>query len=83
METNIVGAFEAKTHLAALLDRVAKGERIIITRHGTPAAVLAPVAGTDTRLSHQEIVKGMRSLRKRVKPGNMSVRQVVQEGRRY
>jgi prevent-host-death family protein len=83
METNIVGAFEAKTHLAALLDRVAKGERIIITRHGTPAAVLAPVAGTDTRLSHQEIVKGMRSLRKRVKPGNMSVRQMVQEGRRY
>jgi prevent-host-death family protein len=83
METNIVGAFEAKTHLAALLDRVAKGERITITRHGTPAAVLAPVAGTDTRLSHQEIVKGMRSLRKRVKPGNMSVRQMVQEGRRY
>lgn len=29
-----VGAFEAKTHLAALLDRVAKGEKITITRHG-------------------------------------------------
>ena len=37
-----IGAFEAKTHLAALLDRVAKGEKITITRHGTPAAVLAP-----------------------------------------
>src|SRR3982074_3398007 len=36
MET--VGAFEAKTHLAALLDRVAKGEKITITRHGVPAA---------------------------------------------
>ncbi|MGH9914009.1 MAG: type II toxin-antitoxin system Phd/YefM family antitoxin, partial [Pyrinomonadaceae bacterium] len=29
-----VGAFEAKTHLSNLLDRVSKGEIITITRHG-------------------------------------------------
>lgn len=45
MET--VGAFEAKTHLSALLERVAKGESFTITRHGTPVAVLAPVAPDD------------------------------------
>jgi prevent-host-death family protein len=78
-----IGAFEAKTHLAALLDRVAKGERITITRHGTPAAVLAPVTETEGRLSHREIVEGMRSLRKRVKSGKMSVREMIHEGRRY
>ena len=83
MTTQTIGAFEAKTHLAALLDRVAKGERITITRRGAPAAVLAPVTETQTRLSHQEILEGMRSLRKRVKPGNMSIRQMVNEGRRY
>ena len=77
-----VALSEIKDDLSQYL-RLAENEEIIITRHGTPAAVLAPVAGTDTRLSHQEIVKGMRSLRKRVKPGNMSVRQMVQEGRRY
>jgi prevent-host-death family protein len=81
MET--IGAFEAKTHLSSLLDRVAKGEKITITRHGVPAAVLAPVADTETRLSHQAIVEGMRALRKRVKPGNMSVRKMVNEGRRF
>lgn len=80
MET--IGAFEAKTHLAALLDRVAKGERITITRHGIPAAVLSPVTETETKLSHKEIVDGMRALRKRVKPGKMSVRDMVNEGRR-
>jgi prevent-host-death family protein len=37
-----VGAFEAKTHFASLLERVAKGEEIVITRHGTPVARLAP-----------------------------------------
>jgi prevent-host-death family protein len=80
MET--IGAFEAKTHLAALLDRVAKGERITITRHGIPAAVLAPVVETQPKLSHDGIVQGMRELRKRVKPGRMSVREMVNQGRR-
>ena len=37
-----VGAFEAKTHLAALLDAVSAGEQITITRHGGPVARLVP-----------------------------------------
>ena len=78
-----IGAFEAKTHLSALLDRVAKGERITITRHGIPAALLVPVAEVEAKLSHKEIVEGMRALRQRVKPGKMSVREMVNEGRRY
>ena len=40
MET--VGAYEAKTHLTKLLERVAKGERITITKHGVPVATLQP-----------------------------------------
>jgi prevent-host-death family protein len=36
------GAYEAKTHLPRLLDRVRKGQRINITRHGTAIAVLYP-----------------------------------------
>jgi prevent-host-death family protein len=39
-----VGAFEAKTHLAALLDAVAAGDQITITRHGRPVARLGPPA---------------------------------------
>jgi prevent-host-death family protein len=81
MET--IGAFEAKTHLAALLDRVAKGETITITRHGVPAAILAPVTERETKLSHNEIVEGMLALRKRVKPGKMGVREMIKEGRRF
>jgi prevent-host-death family protein len=78
-----IGAFEAKTHLSSLLDRVSKGEKITITRHGIPAAVLAPVAAGEAKLSHRAIVEGMRSLRKRVKPGGMSVREMVEQGRRF
>ena len=77
-----IGALEAKTHLASLLDRVANGERFTITRHGVPAAMLAPAGETGQKLSHQEIVEGMRALRQRVKPGKMTVRQMVAAGRR-
>jgi len=78
-----VGAFDAKTHLSSLLDRVAKGERITITRHGVPAAMLVPVGEKEVGLSHKEIVEGMRQLRKQVGPGKMSVREMVKEGRRF
>jgi prevent-host-death family protein len=77
-----VGAFDAKTHLSALLDRVAKGERITITRHGVPAAMLVPVHEAAGKLTHEQIVEGMRELRKRVKPDSMSVREMISQGRR-
>jgi prevent-host-death family protein len=78
-----VGAFEAKTHLSELLDRVARGERITITRHGVPVAILVPVEQKENKLTHQEIVEGMRALRKIVKPSKLSVREMIAEGRRY
>ncbi len=40
-----VGAYEAKTHLPRLLDRVERGECLTITRHGRPVAQLVPVDG--------------------------------------
>ena len=79
----MIGAFEAKRQWSKLLDRVANGERITITRHGVPAALLVPVGQGDQKLSHKEVVEGLRELRKRIKPGNMSVREMVSEGRRY
>jgi prevent-host-death family protein len=77
-----VGAFDAKTHLAALLNRVAKGERITITRHGVPTAMLVPFAESEPQVTHEEIVEGMRALRRRVKPDSISVREMVDTGRR-
>lgn len=81
MET--VDAFAARTHLAALLDRVSAGEKITITRYGVPAAILVPIGGTERELTHKEIVEGMRALRQRVRPGKKSVREMIAEGRRF
>jgi len=79
----LIGAFEAKKHLSNLLDRVSRGEKITITRRGVPIAMLVPVEVAKAKLTHKEIVEGMRKLRKRTKPGKMTVREMVEEGRRF
>ena len=78
-----VGAYHAKTHLAELLDRVERGERITITRHGRPVAVLAPVAGAPA-MTVDEAVAGLRAFRKDhpLGPGG-TIRQLIEEGRRW
>lgn len=41
---------EAKTNLSKLLEAVARGERVVITRHGLPAAELVPARPTAVRM---------------------------------
>ncbi len=77
-----IGAFEAKTHLSALLERVSKGETITITRHGVPAARLVPVEVPAKRVMHATLVERMRDLRARVRPDTMRVKDMIEEGRR-
>ena len=77
-----VGAFEAKTHLPKLLDLVAQGERIAITRRGRPVAMLVPVE-PPAELSPPEAVARLRVLRAGVTGGeDMSIRKAIEEGRR-
>ena len=43
-----IASDEAKTNLPRLLDEVARGETITITKHGVPVAVLTPPARSGT-----------------------------------
>ncbi|MFV9873620.1 MAG: type II toxin-antitoxin system Phd/YefM family antitoxin, partial [Rickettsia slovaca] len=40
---NTITAFDAKTHFSKLLDRVSKGEEILITKRGKAAAKIVPI----------------------------------------
>ena len=60
-----VGAYEAKTHLPRLLDRVQRGESLTITRHGRPVARLVPVEGYNRRQA-EEAMERLRALRNRL-----------------
>jgi prevent-host-death family protein len=64
-----VGAFAAKTHLSELLDRVERGEEIIITRRGKAIAKLAPAESPTASKKARAAAKQLRSLSKEIKPG--------------
>lgn len=80
MET--VGAYEAKTHLPRLLDRVAQGERITITKHGVPVAMLVPVSSL-SKEDRQVAIQELRTFRRGRKLGGKSIRDMIEEGRRF
>ena len=75
-----IGAYEAKTHLPALLERVARGERFTITKHGRPIARLVPVerTGPDRR---REAIERLKRFADRHTLG-VPVRELINEGRR-
>jgi len=82
-----IGAFEAKTQFSHLLERVAGGERITITRHGVPVARLVPA----TRPSHDDVTQTITELEAfqaevRLNPPGaepLTVTDLVRDGRRW
>ncbi len=76
-----VGAFEAKTQLSALLDKVEQGEDIIITRHGKPVARLVKAETA----SHDEIDAAIARIKQRregVTTGGLGWKALRDEGRK-
>jgi prevent-host-death family protein len=82
METPVitVGAFDAKTHLSSLLERVERGEEILITRHGKAIARLVPAAAAD-RAEIRMAIARMKELRAHTTLGNLSWKELRDEGR--
>jgi len=76
-----VGAYEAKTRLPALLKRVSKGERITITNRGVPVAVLVPARPESAR-KVEDVIAQLRECRKGVRLRGLSLRRMIEEGRR-
>jgi len=64
-----VGAFEAKNTLGTLLDRVERGEEIVITRHGKPVARLVASAGGIDRAQAKGAADRIRSRAGSLKTG--------------
>jgi prevent-host-death family protein len=79
MET--VGAYEAKTHLPKLLERVLKGERITITKHGVPVALLQP-SDPETKVDTKSVIVELRKFRDGHSLGGLSIQDMIEEGRR-
>lgn len=82
MDGTTVGAYEAKTNLSRLLDEVEQGKTITITRHGVPVALLVPAPGVRQR-SVEETIEAIKEFRRDKTLGPLSIRELIEEGRRY
>ena len=82
-----IGAFEAKNTLGTLLDRVERGEEIVITRHGKPVARLIPNShqiNEDLSRAALGRIRHRAKRLKRAKPGSLSwaqLKKLRDEGR--
>ena len=78
-----IGSYEAKTHLPRLLDRVARGESLTITRHGHPVARLVP-AENDDRKRAEQAARRITARRRRLKRASVvELIGTIHEGHRF
>ena len=82
-----VTAFQAKTRFGELLERVANGDEVVITRHDKPVARLVP-EGSPRQADVLRSVEGLRALQQRIRRRSRArltdreVRAAVAAGRR-
>ena len=82
-----IGAYDAKSRLSHLLDRVERGEQFVITRHGHPIARLIPEPGGPNRAAARAAVEAITRLRhdlaaRGVRVTQEDIRALRDEGRR-
>ena len=80
-----MGFYKARTHLSELLNQVAKGKHILITRRGKLAAMISPPPQPG-RQDVRQVVQEMLAFRDREGPtldGQVSIRELIDEGRRF
>ena len=87
--TTTVTEFEASTGFGQLLDRVARGEEVVVTRYDKPVARIVPV-GRPTQEEAHAAAAGLRELRRTIerRGGNRpaltadEIKTLIEEDRR-
>lgn len=79
MET--IGAYEAKTYLSKLLERVAQGQSFTITKHGVPIAVLQPVESNQV-VDRQSVIAQLHRFRVNHYLHGLTIREMIEDGQR-
>jgi prevent-host-death family protein len=82
-----IGIYEAKTHFAQLIERVERGERVIITKRGKAVAEVRPPADAPSSAEFDRAIARLEE-RRRNRPGRrrrLTAAEIVaarSEGRR-
>jgi prevent-host-death family protein len=77
-----VSAFEAKTKLSELLRETEQGGSFIICRRGKEVARLVPPVKEEPEVDLKQVLSSFREIRERIS-GKVSIRKLIEEGRRF
>ena len=77
-----IGCYEAKTHLSEFLERVSRGERFVITRHGAPIAALIPLE-RPTQAGLEAALKALELFQKEHPLEDIAISELINTGRKY
>jgi len=77
-----VSAFEAKTKLSELLRETEQGGSFIICRRGKEVARLVPPIKGEQALDLKRVLSSFREIREQIS-GKVSIRELIEEGRRF
>ncbi len=90
MTVHQFGTFDAKNKLSKLLDLVEQGDEVVITRNGKPVARMVPDYHPETEEARlckaKEAVERIKALRDSLPKDTLkgtSIRELIEEGRRY
>ncbi|MHB8433471.1 MAG: type II toxin-antitoxin system Phd/YefM family antitoxin [Candidatus Tyrphobacter sp.] len=77
-----IGAYEAKSHFSQILDDVAAGETVTVTRNGRPVARIVPIESGADRVTR--LLGESRALRERINGRFIAeeLKDMAREGRR-
>ena len=77
--TTLIGSYQAKTNFSKLIERVKRGERITITKHGVPVALISPIESKPTR-EISEVITDLKNFRHSIRLES-DLREIIEEGR--
>jgi prevent-host-death family protein len=77
-----IGAFEAKNRLSELLQLVENGQEVTITRHGKAVARLVPASQYDPARV-KRAVEELKEMRKKHRLDGLTLRELIDGGRKY
>ncbi|HZP83525.1 MAG TPA: type II toxin-antitoxin system prevent-host-death family antitoxin [Chthonomonadaceae bacterium] len=77
-----IDADEAMAQWEQMLDRVAAGAQITLTRQGVPVALLMPVQSSEKR-EIEAVIEEIKALRRGRTLGNRPLSEMIEEGRRF
>ena len=76
-----ISTSEAENKLSALLDEVARGNEVTITRRGVPVAKLVPAGPSFDRDNAQRAAAGLLEASRGATLGGLSIKELVDDGR--